>query len=90
MPRTTPANDGSVKAEYAIEMLRSLKQNEDGVLLGTSPYTTIRNALLHAMIRSSSKDLGIKEIRSILKRANGEHAFCLQTEQSRKCSHVLT
>jgi hypothetical protein len=77
VPRRTPGDDGTEKGEWAIEMLRTFKQDEKAISQRTSPYMRIRNSLLHAMIRSSSKDLGIKEIRSILRRAGGEHRALL-------------
>ncbi|KAK4099055.1 hypothetical protein N658DRAFT_509100 [Parathielavia hyrcaniae] len=81
-PKVTKYNDdGSQTFEHAIELLRiktDVDVDEKGNLRESSPYMRIRNSLLHAMIRSPSSKLGIKEIRSILKEAEVDaSAMCL-------------
>lgn len=51
------------KPRYPIHCLRGMPDE--------ITYKRIRNTLLHAMIRSSSEDMGIRQIRKILKDSNG-------------------
>lgn len=72
------------KPLYPMQRLR--KADQPGHSIAT--YDRIRNALLHAMIRSTSQDLGIREIRSILRDSKGNvlptlrEVICLANEDS--------
>lgn len=56
----------SKKSLYPIQYLQQPSQSDS-----SKAYKQIRDTLLHAMIRSSSENLGIRQIRTILKDANG-------------------
>lgn len=61
--RTQKSAEDNTKVLYPIQFLTGPEQ---------PTYKRIRDTLLHAMIRSSSENLGIRQIRAILKHSKGD------------------
>ncbi|KAI9773356.1 MAG: hypothetical protein M1840_007571 [Geoglossum simile] len=92
-PKQIEVNIGIKGHEYAVQQLGKAEK-ADRISDPDSAYTRIRNALLYAMIRSTSPDLGIREIRSILRKSRVEadticlHLSTIDTEEQSFTEYV--